>query len=328
MTEDLLFRLLRAAIWNTPVSFPDGYPAGEEWAHVFAMAKAHALHGILFDVIEKLPSDAGVPRRLAAEWMVATCEIERQNAKLKSVELCLRAMWNEHGIDAVLLKGSTIAEMYPVPEHRVCGDIDWWIPDSQWDKAAGLIARKGCEIHYDSDGDSHYMFDGVVIEHHRNGLYADGYEGVLIMLVGHVIHHAAVFGIGMRHLCDIAVAYRYCYGKYDADRYLDGLKKNGLLGFSRLLGAALALTLAMDLSLLPQMTDNVKISSNDVSRFVSMVLLDGDLGKENRRTPCGVLSRGRLFLRYAPMFFIKRWGRLMFGRLSRKRYFCDFGKKK
>ena len=315
-TNELFFILLRAAVWNEPPQLPC-VPGPEEWRIIYNMSKAHAVQGILFDVIKDLPAAAGVPRQLAAEWMVEADGVERDYAAKNALTLEQEKFWKNNGIEAVLLKGVSVARFYPVPEHRVMGDIDWWMPGrGNWRKALELVRAGGHgeNVKRDSDGDCNYTSGGIAVELHRKGMRAEGAVGMLVMLNEHILHHVMTSGIGMRHLCDMALAYRYYCGSYDAKEYLNCLKKYGLSKWNGLLNATLKRILAVPDDMLPGAAGSVRAADTD--RLIDLIMEDGDMGFGRRHRFGGFFNRFGLFMRYAPWLFVKRWTGLAIGRIT------------
>lgn len=315
--NELFFILLRSALWHNPPEWPR-VPGPEEWRIMFDLSQTHAVQGLLFDAISGLPLEAGVPSQLAAEWMVEVGRIEKAYEEHCALVTAMHEFWQKNGVRAILMKGTVVAAMYTVPCHRVLGDIDWWIPgDDNWNKALELIANKGYEILPDSDGDCHYTVGGIVIEHHREGYVTEGPVGVLLMLNGHIFHHAAVSGIGMRHLCDMAVAYSYFNGKYDVNDYAGYLRECGLLDWTSLLNTVLVRYLGAPQKILPSSGIGQAVTDKDVERFIRLVMNDGNFGLEKKRRYSGFFDRARLLLKYAPGAYLARWFGLLKGRFNR-----------
>lgn len=316
MTE-LFWELLRSAIWNTPYVWHRDSVKPDDWYGLLEMARRQAVSGILFKVIESLPPQAGVPGRVAAAWMVDAMRIEQRNDGMARTIGRMRELWRSYGVDAVLIKGVETASMYPFPQLRVCGDVDWVIAGRKnWKRSVGMLKDRKIPFRYDSDGDITYAFDGVTVENHRKDLRCDGAEGVLVMLNEHIFHHAMVTGIGIRHLCDMAMAYKFYAGKYDAGKYMSELGKIGLKKWTSLLDSSLVRYLGMPDELV---SDNgwMHVPDNDTYRFITLSFKDGDLGMDKKDRFSGFRSRSRLFLKYAPLYWLGRWTRLVCGRIAR-----------
>lgn len=313
MRDGNFLRLLRCALWGEKF----GRVLTEtEWVEVWSQACRHCVWAFLYDVVKELPTEAGLPDILVEKWAGGAKEVERRNAEIARLVSVQKGIFDKNGIDAVQLKGLSLSHWYPVPEHRFCGDIDWWFPNpGDWEKAWNIMEKAGAKIRRDSDGDINYRANGIVVEHHRNGYEIPGREGELLLLVEHIFHHAAVTGIGVRQLCDLALAYSGCRGEYDVETYVDALKRKGLLKFSNLLHATLRDCLGLAASSLPFLLKEPR--QRDVDGFMDLVLSDGSFGLDKHRRTEGFFKRLSLLGRYAPGAFAARWLSLFKGRLSR-----------
>ncbi len=147
-----------------------------------------------------------MPVELAARWATEVLENERGYERMASVIDLQRRAWEKRGLEAVLQKGHSVAAYYPVPEHRSCGDIDWYFPRREdFRKACRVAQENGLELKWDSDGDVSYTLSGMVVEHHRKGMPQDTPEQMLLMLEDHVLKHAMVMGVGLKQVCDVAI---------------------------------------------------------------------------------------------------------------------------
>ena len=147
-----------------------------------------------------------MPVELAARWATEVLENERGYERMASVIELQRRAWEKRGLEAVLQKGHSVAAYYPVPEHRSCGDIDWYFPRREdFRKACRVVQENGLELKWDSDGDVSYTLSGMVVEHHRKGMPQDTPEQMLLMLEDHVLKHAMVMGVGLKQICDVAI---------------------------------------------------------------------------------------------------------------------------
>lgn len=316
---DSFLTLLRCSLWGGAV--PAGFALdGEQWRTLYDLARRQSVHTVMFDVVKELPRSAGLPASLAASWLIGAQNAERNYARISAIVAKQRSTWTKRGIAAVLLKGLETAALYPVPEHRPIGDIDWYIPDKDWDRAVGVLEDNRIEYRYDSDGDLGYVLGGVVVEHHRKGLVEESPEARLLLLNGHIFHHASVSGAGFRQLCDYALALNRYRGQYDEEKYRAMLKDEGLLRWSGLLHGLLERELGVSPDCIPHCGSH-KVSAKDIDRLLDLVLSDGNFGLGKRRRYSGFWRRFLLFMGYAPSPFIKRWSGLAKGRIMN--YFCN-----
>lgn len=300
------FRLLKAALAGETYNV---VLTEEEWRDVYDTACRQSVQGVMFPVIEALPKGSGIPSGLAGRWALDAQRIEGDYKRHLAVVEKQRSTWAARGVDAVLLKGTASAALYPHPELRVCGDIDWWMrTDADWNKALKVLEDNGIVYEYDSDGDISYSLVGVVVEHHRKGLLSDGKGGVLYLLNGHIMHHAMVFGVGLRQLCDYALAMKRYDAQEDVAEYRRLVRENGLVAWTAVLDELAAFMMA---------PGDAAIPSGKAGSLLSLMMSDGNMGLDKEFRLSGLMRRTALFLTLAPGRFVKRWLGLVFGRLKR-----------
>lgn len=96
------------------------------------VASAHGLSAIAYDGLEKaLDSNPErrneIPKTLLLQWY-GLCVHQTALFKKKWKAACsLSSLLGEHGIEAVVLKGRSIAQYYPIPEHRYSCDLDLFV---------------------------------------------------------------------------------------------------------------------------------------------------------------------------------------------------------
>ena len=330
------FALLRAGLELESLGTEGWWPLGpDEWEDLYRQSRRHTVQGIVLDGLSGLPSgEGGMPMELFARWAMDVENAVKANRLQKAVLKAQKEAWTRHGLEGVVLKGQTVAAMYPRPEHRTSGDIDWWFGgDEDWLEANKVATANSCSLTEDSDGDVHYTLGGVTVEHHRRwndassrrarkalaGYKPDHPVAVLAMLNIHILKHAMVLGIGMRQVCDLAMAYRFFDGKYDGQELDALIARCGLKKWTALLNGLLVRCFGSS-----SVPDGMSAASgNDVDRLLALILSDGNFGLETGRDAGSVASsvwgRTGLFLRYAPGEFLARLGELVIGRLKRKK---------
>lgn len=317
--DSVFFALLRTALWGGEAVLPCSLSA-DEWGLLYDTAVRQSVHGLMFDAVRGLPPGTGLSGQTAARWLVETERIEHDFARISKLVSSMTEFWQRNGVRAVLLKGTEVASFYNTPSHRVIGDIDWWFPEEDgMEKACRLIRDKGLAITADSDGDCWYVMGDIVVEHHRRGLTSDDEIGRMLLINRHILHHAMVSGIGMRHLCDMAMAYRHYAGRYDSKAYRTALADAGLLKWTDLLNAVLVHFLGMPSGLLPTGMSCPDTVSKDEVRLVDMIMADGNFGLDKKNRYDGLMERAVFFLKYAPRRFALRWLRLVAGRARKNR---------
>lgn len=294
--------LLRAGLWDCSDWEEDLFPLDEtEWEDLYRIACKQTVQGVVFEGIGKLPEVWCPPRKVLAKWLLTIERLAQEATRMEKRILEQACWWKQKGLTAILLKGQGIATMYLKPERRVSGDIDWYFPYPQeWMLACRMAEGKGCAIETDSDGDIHYTWIDTLVEHHRHWENlsspfqksylkelekSEGYvdwEGTkvlapisnLLQLNTHILKHALVLGIGLRQLCDLAMAYRYYAGCYDTEKLRLQLKRLGLLKWTSLLHTVLVEVIGLPLQYLPYPLER----QSDTDTLVRQIWKDGNLG--------------------------------------------------
>lgn len=158
-----------------------------EWDEVFRMSGRQTVTGIVFDGICRLPDDLLPSDKVFAKWVAAATAMENRNARMNSALKDLVKIFVDNGLHPVLQKGQGIAELYPDPSHRECGDIDLYFPsdrslslskghsfevtiDCPFGKLRGradeIVRSKGLDVSRMPDGSLSYEWQGVEVEHH------------------------------------------------------------------------------------------------------------------------------------------------------------------
>ena len=79
----------------------------------------------------------------------------------------LSSLLGEHGIEAVVLKGHSIAQYYPIPEHRYSCDLDLFVAGDDWERACEILEAKGILLEREVYKEVEFSFKGVHVELHR-----------------------------------------------------------------------------------------------------------------------------------------------------------------
>ena len=240
-SSDILLSLTRAALWDKVPQLDTALTAST-WKDIYFQAVKQAVQGIVHDAICRLPEALLPPDEVLLPWKeeVRLIEATRQQ-QLMALAWVTSCMEAESSLRPVILKGLPLADLYPIPAHRVSGDIDvFYGSAAACLEADHLVASWGLPVQRDPLDDSIYMVGSVPVEHHsllyrshvpfrrrrliswveRRMKEADATREVvidglplhmlspeldLVQLSGHALKHALNEGIGLRQLCDIAL---------------------------------------------------------------------------------------------------------------------------
>jgi len=235
--EKVFFSLLRNAFWGSEIDIPEGFA---DWGDVARTAKIQSALGVAGDVMLSDPRIASaMSQELRTKVKTFIMANMMSHGKLNGVLVNVVSHLSAAGIRPVLLKGQGLAQYYPKPELRQCGDIDLYIGLERYADSYDVVKplatqiddRKALEVgkHYD------FFVGKVAVEMHR---YSDRYptpkldriyqevslkglneDLVPLMFSGqtvytpsdeynafyifsHLFHHFLINGLGARQLCD------------------------------------------------------------------------------------------------------------------------------
>ena len=136
------------------------------------IASAHGLSAIAFDGMEKaLDSNLEwrneIPKPLLMQWYGQCVQQTALYKKNWNAACSLASLLWENGIEAVVLKGHTIAWYYPTPEHRYSCDLDLFVVGDDWERACEILEAKGIRLEREVYKEVAFSFEGVHVELHR-----------------------------------------------------------------------------------------------------------------------------------------------------------------
>lgn len=272
-----LLALVRAGLWGKyDEAMASLFPlSAESWERVFALSRQQTVTGIAFRGLDYLPDEVAPPMGLIVKWMAYVDRIEQGNRHVNDTIAMLYEHFAASGKKAVLQKGAGVASMYPEPLLREYGDIDLFFPDHDA-KSDPLEGIAGAARVAKPDDSWEYNLGGIIIEHHsylvdilsprrkrfvKELIEEKGFETVniagcrvcvpapevnLLLLSSHILKHAIGVGVGLRQLCDMAVAIRYYAGRVNTVYMAEIYRMAGLQKWSELLGAFLSEYLGLE----------------------------------------------------------------------------------
>lgn len=239
--KNLFFELLQVAIGHQSAFYSlSRVPSAEEWTGLYQMAKEHALIGVCFAAIQKLPNEqlSQLPFQLKMHWLAMVLQIQKRNELMnqRCVELQKRLVQDD--FRTYIMKGQGNAILYgdKLCSLRQSGDIDIYL-EGGYKKVIDYVNRtfptkdvNELEIHY-------HCFNDVEVEIHYKPFVKDSpkdknlqsffkeceeanfanklsipntdeyiivpiLEFNLVHQLVHIHHHLFYEGIGLRQLMD------------------------------------------------------------------------------------------------------------------------------
>ncbi len=236
----LLFALLRAGLTGQTETLP--VVDEEQWRKSYEVALEHGVQAIAWDglshiaAVEGVKVDAFITRRMKMRFIYGVDSVEKKYAMQYGTAAELAALYAGAGVRTIVLKGIAASMNYPRPEHRPCGDLDCFLPDSY--ECGNDIARQaGADVDLEFYKHSHIVYKGLTVENHqfctaiRGSRKAKDFERLLrrilreepstrigdtalespspyfnaLFLTHHAQRHLLSEGIALRHLCDWAM---------------------------------------------------------------------------------------------------------------------------
>lgn len=193
----------------------------------------------------------------------------QKNAAVHVQHSYLHRLLSEHEIGYCVLKGCASAFYYPEPIKRAMGDVDFLVRREnvarasetlkadgfqQWEQEhiCHIVFRKKpmhYELHFEPtgmpEGEARVMMEGYLedifeqagLVRTKSAVYvkpSDFHHGLVIFL--HTYHHLMAEGVGLRHLCDLAVFFDHFSNKEFMELYYEKLSAVGLWQFVRIMG--------------------------------------------------------------------------------------------
>lgn len=209
-----------------------------DWKAIDILAKKHAVIPLIYHAVMLLPIKNRPPMELLTEWKKYTISSVMRNELLVHAQTNVVKLLQNDGVQCAILKGSSVAILYPKLEMRALGDIDILVSKDQCQQAVEVLVSDGYHKH-ETDHPFHIGFDksGVYLElHYDLTEYSDTPIGEYIKdrlsnalsrieevnvdnsvlpvlsepdqaiaLLLHMERHMVSGGIGLRQLCDWCV---------------------------------------------------------------------------------------------------------------------------
>ena len=170
-SNDMLFNLIRTSL-NKYCTINDGVLKEVDWDEVINIASAHGISAIAFDGLEKAVKcnpeyKDKIPKPLLLQWCGQAVHQTSLFKKNWSVACSLALLLSEHSIEAVVLKGRSIANYYPIPEHRYSCDLDLYVAGVDWERACEILEAKEIHLEREVYKEVEFCYDGLYVEMHR-----------------------------------------------------------------------------------------------------------------------------------------------------------------
>ena len=246
-------------------------PTPKDWETMFRMARQQALIGVCYEGICRVPDSQKPSQGVLDTWRRLAEKIgDIYRLHLQRTQE-LEGILSRLGLRGCILKGTALSRFYPVPESRMCGDIDVWVAGTHKSILAALhkeyetweVLYQECKVDFFKDVDMEIHFHpGKMYNPFLNARYQRYLEkespiredAVLtladlrfhaVYCMGHMFHHYLEGGIGLRQMMDY---YFLLLAMDPADRkpVMDALKHLGMGKFTAALMESLKFNFGLE----------------------------------------------------------------------------------
>lgn len=264
-----LLCLLRNGLWGTPIS--ESLLAEKEYACLFEEAWRQGVLGLADRAI--VDNDLRIGENNIFDIIDGLQQIENQNILVTNELKQFVEKIEQTGKDYVIVKGQIIGSLYPHPESRMSGDVDFFFPDKRYRENRNLLmtlfdADLPAEAPHKEVG---FDINGIHFELHQNlallsnplhnyrwkkyldAAVKDDYHVVVdgmkvktlspttnvVYTFYHLFNHFIKEGIGLRQLVDLAVMLYAYHEEIDRSKLEGMLRKLGLYRVFKTFGSIL-----------------------------------------------------------------------------------------
>ncbi len=280
--------------------------SSRDWEEIYTLAKRQTVCGICYDAYRKLPDCLLPPGTLLPRWVARVNAIETTNRAMTEAVTLLVRMMRAMGLNPIIQKGISVARFYKNPELRECGDIDLWLPASEFGSGIEFARKTGSNIKSNPDGSISFLYRCFVIELHSQlinvsspfasrSLASFGKRHIsshvtdatipsptplieLLLINVHIMKHVFGTGIGLRHICDYLCASYALKGHYSEARFEKMCSVLGISKWTALLNDFLVTHLHADPEKLPP-SGLKKANSIPTETLMKIIMEGGNFGQ-------------------------------------------------
>lgn len=174
-TSTILLHLVRIGIHPDADLMPT--PPDVDWVAVSVLASEQMVTAFALDGYSKL-FEAGMvtvdmDKSLKKQWIGQVIQsYEWKYPTYRATIGHLASVFAQRGIRMMVLKGYGLSLNYPVPEHRPCGDVDFWT-FGEAERADRVLEEHGISLNGSPEHHTTFHFEDQLFEHHHNFLSSE-----------------------------------------------------------------------------------------------------------------------------------------------------------
>lgn len=305
-----LLALVKAGLWETEVRLAPFEDVS--YSSLYELASEQSVVGLVSAGLEHIV-DNKLPQKWALQFAGQTMKLEQRNKAMNAFVAQLIEKLRAANVYALLVKGQGIAQCYERPLWRVSGDVDLFLSEENYNKAARILTPSASSL---EDERAYYQhlamtIDGWLVELHgtmRGGLwkgidreldhvqnavfgggkvrswmndktqvFLPGVDEDVVFVFAHILQHFFKEGIGLRQICDWCRLLWTFRGKIDGGLLESRIRKMGVLTEWRSFASLAVNTLGMPIEAMPLYSPEVKWK-NKAEAILGFVFETGNMG--------------------------------------------------
>lgn len=308
--EQAFFALLRAGLWEQECRL---LPFGSiDFDEVRRLAEEQSVVGLITAGLEHV-KDMTVPKEVLLQFIGQSLQLEHQNKEMNTFIEGMVDRMRKADIYTLLVKGQGIAQCYERPLWRASGDVDFYLNDSNYEKAKVFFRPHVDKFDPDNETTQHINmhYDNWIVELHanqyctlsarvnrvmdeihrnlfyegnvrswKNGdiiVYLPSPDNDVFIIFVHFLNHFYKGGIGLRQICDWCRLLWTYREEIDHELLEMRLRKMGLMTEWRAFGAFAVDSLGMPAEAMPLYSPEKKWSRK-AERICSFIMEVGNFG--------------------------------------------------
>lgn len=309
--SDFIFMLVRSALWKQPLEHFDMTPW--EYKAVMEDADKQCVTGLISDCLRT--NNMGLKKKCVIHMLKLQKALVAENQRINGNLKALLELLGKKGITPTIVKGQSIGSLYPSPNLRVPGDIDFYVLPKEFETTLQTIEQEWLEESVDRkkiDKEFAFNHNGTAMELHRHLLMfaskklmnyfsqlAQTSERISINVEGieiktleptvntfytfcHLYHHFRMEGVAVRQLCDMAILLHANKDVIDRKRLENILRETGYTNAFKAFGSIIIQKIG-----LPEDEFPFNITEKDHQRgkkILKEILRSGNWGLYGRKT--------------------------------------------
>lgn len=302
--------LLRSALWQKKLDHFKMTPW--EYKEVMKEGDKQCVMGLITDCLES--NNIGLKKPCVIHMLKYKKSVSAENSSINGNLHALCQLLEDNDISFIVVKGQTIGAYYPHPELRTPGDVDFYVPNSEYSKAISVIRQAWNVPLAKGESNMHRAFEYNKTEFEMHNMLCEfpskkmqdefnqlidtnqvDYVDVagrkvptlsptlnIIYTFLHLYHHLINLGVALRQLCDLTVLIHNHCNRIDRTMLSQELKKLGFLKAFLAIGSILVNKLGLSETEFP-----FQLSSKDVkygNKLLRIILKHGNWGQYERNS--------------------------------------------